>query len=299
MQMFPDVNDFGPKLPISYIGKSRDVYKLVEPQKEDQKLLFIYASDRVSTYDVVHKNRIHKKGELLTAFNVFWMVQKLQGIRTHMVAHGRKIYDYLPKDISYPDDLHLRGLIVRELTMYPVEFVYRNEMGVKLWEYYRKGAPNPFGVYLPPGLQSTTKLESPIFTPTDKSDTDPPRNSEDTIREYREAYELGLNLMRQGTSYTASCGDNLIDTKFEFGIDEWNRPTLGDEVFTPDTTRYGPGVRDKQYLRDVTDEMWADGEKVPLTFPPKVCTQTIEGYRSLFEEHAHTSLEVWQAWNME
>ncbi len=157
-----------PGLTLIHEGKVRMTYEI--PGHPD--LLFVVATNRVSTHDTVHKSLIQQKGENLVSLTVFWMDTILKDIPNHLVAYGRKIYKYLPKELQYPFGLHLCGVIVHRLNMIPVEFVYRSRMAGSLWtKYYAQGKPNPYGLDLPLGLRLMSPFADIVFTPTQKLTT--------------------------------------------------------------------------------------------------------------------------------
>lgn len=279
-----------PSLDCTHQGKVRDSFDI----PGHAGLILQAASDRVSTHDVVHESLIEGKGYALTALTVFFMTQVLTDVSTHLVAYGKKIYDYLPKDRIYPGDLHFRAVVVRKLNMIPLELVYRSRMAGSLWvKYYSKGLPNPYGIELPPGLQFMSPFERTLFTPTEKSATDDPVNSAKIIAQYGDAYCLALQTFETGRVYAATHGIDIIDGKFEVGLDSDGRVTLGDECLTPDSCRFvradgivvgkEPEWLDKQYLRDEAAEMWAGEEKRPLRFSRQARRETERRYGEIVE----------------
>lgn len=274
-----------PSLKCVHQGKVRDTY--TPPDHAD--LLLVAATDRISTHNKVHLSTIPNKGYALTALTVFWMAMQLKGISTHLVAYGKRIYDYLP-DGEYPDDLHLRAIIVRKVVVDPVELIFRNRMAGSLWkDYYSKGLPNPYGFSLPTGLELMSQFEPAIFTPTDKSETDDPINTSETIQKYSSAYLVARKAYEQGRAYAATRGIEIIDGKFEAsGI------MLADECLTPDACRFvragnifigkEPTWMDKEHVRKEAERIWNGGPKVPLRFSDEICEETAQ----IYSEIVHT-----------
>lgn len=263
------------------------------------------ATDRVSTHNIVHRSIIPKKGHALTALTVFWMKEQLPGIMTHLVAFGDGIWNYIPRQAS-SDDLMFRALVIRKLTMIPVEFIFRSRMAGSLWkDWYQKGLTNPYGLQLSRGLQLMSPFEETAFTPTDKSDTDDPLNELATVRQYPRAYELALKAYEIGREFAVNSGIEIIDGKFEVGVDSYGQVVLGDECLTPDSCRFvrddgitvgqDPAWLDKQYLREEAEHIWAGGPKSPITFSPEVIRETTLRYEQIVEALTGVSLEAFQA----
>ncbi len=293
-----------PGLECVHHGKVRDTFAI----PGYPGLLLTVATDRVSTHNIVHNSTILKKGYALTALTVFWMEHHLPGISTHLVASGNWIFKYLPEDQTYPEDLFLRALVIQRLDMTPVEFIFRSRMAGSLWkDYYQKGLPNPYGLELPSGLQLMSPLEHTVFTPTDKSDTDDPLDAAITAELYPEAYQLALQAYERGRVFAAQCGFEIIDGKFEVGIDSFGRVVLGDECLTPDSCRFvraddivvgrEPAWLDKEYLRKEAERLWAGGQKSPITFDPDIIAETTLRYEDIVDELTGGSLRLFQETN--
>ncbi len=291
-----------PGLVCVHQGKVRDTFAI----PGHPELLLTVATDRVSTHNVPHKSVIPKKGYALTALVVFWMTEQLSGIRTHLVAFGNSIWNYLPPRTDYPEDLVLRALVIRRLTMISREFVFRSRMAGSLWkDYYQKGLPNPYGLDLPPGLQLMSPFQDTLFTPTRKSKTDPPINTARTMKRYPEAYQLALQVYERGRAFARERGIEIIDGKFEVGIDSSGQAVLADECLTPDSCRFvradgivvgqDPACLDKQFVREEAERAWAGGKKVPLVFSPDVISGTTLRYEDIVDELTDGSLMLFQA----
>lgn len=291
-----------PGLHLLHSGKVRDTYIA---EGEFDAWLLIVATDRVSTHNVKHKSLIPDKGYVLTAMTIFWMADQLKGIKTHLVASGENIYQHPMLQLHpgpYPKDLHRRAIIVRRLDMAPVEFIFRNRMVGSLWkDYYSKGLPDPYGIDLPTGLSFMTPFDFPIFTPTDKSETDDPLSSATVMQQFPDSYELALRAHEMGRAYALTRGIEIIDGKFELGWDCCGDTVLGDEVLTPDSCRFveadkiivgqEPPWLDKQYLRDEVTQVCGKGPVTPQDFSPQVIEETARRYRLIFERLTGQPLE--------
>ncbi len=300
MQTKPKFLPYLDNLPLLYQGKVRDTHQL-----EDPNLLLMVATDRISTNNVVHESIVPLKGQILTATTVFWSV-KLP-TPTHVVAFGRAIYDYLPKDRTYPVDLHLRALVVRKLEMVPYELIFRARMSGSLWkEFYNQGRENPYGLALPSGLQLMSPLDPPIFTPTEKSATDDPAWADFVWGKYSEAVRLAQLAYESGREYAFDRGIEIIDTKIEVGMGMDGTLYLADEFLTGDSSRFArsaniqigvePPYMDKEGFRRNAGQQW--GGKTtgdPLVFPDEVIRAGMQAYREVFETLTGSSLEAYQA----
>lgn len=279
-------------LPLFHQGKVRDTYEL--PDHPD--MLLVVATDRLSTHNVVHESDVPGKGAILTAMTVFWQTNVFQDIPTHIVAFGKGINQYRPKDRSYPDDLHLRAIVVRRLQMVPFELIFRERMVGSLWgEYYCQGKPNPYSLVLPDGMRLMDQFAEPIFTPTEKSKTDDPvpsvRLTEDP--RYQPAVALARRAYDQARLYASARGIDIIDGKFEVGWGSDGRPVLADEWVTVDCARFvrsedirqgcEPPFMDKEIFRQDAARQWAGEEKCPLVFPEAVITAGVAACNQVFE----------------
>jgi phosphoribosylaminoimidazole-succinocarboxamide synthase len=288
-------------------GKVRDTYDLgaFADGESVLELLLMVATNRVSTHNVVHESTIEKKGEVLTALSTYWMTTLLEreGVPHHMVACGRDIYKYLPKGIEYPEDLHLRAMVVRKLTMISVEFIFRRHLTGSLFTAYLKGE-DPYGLQLPPELSKMCWFETPLFTPTDKSETDEPLQANEVYEEYREAFDLGFEAFLLVEQRLSREGITLVDSKFELGVDEHGKVYLADEIATPDSSRFvmtedivlgkDPPWFDKQVLRDEAERVWDGGKKVPLRFSERGLEVCMKRYLDLFTRATDTNLSYYQ-----
>ncbi len=282
-------------LSLSASGKVREIYDLGDE-------LLIVASDRISTYDAVHPTPIPDKGAVLTAISAFWFEQTADLVPNHLVS----VTDGVPEEVRG------RAMVVRRLTMLPVEAVVRGYVAGSGWtDYQRSGMVS--GVPLPQGLRESGQLPAPIFTPSTKADV-----GHDQAIDLQHAAELigdreltervrdaAIAIYRFAAERARSCGIILADTKFEFGLDADGVLTLGDEACTPDSSRfwpvdgYEPGHAqpsfDKQFVRD-----WASStgwDKLPPApqIPQDVVTRTREKYVEAYERISGCSFADWAA----
>jgi phosphoribosylaminoimidazole-succinocarboxamide synthase len=277
-------------------GKVRDIYAA-----GDDRLLLV-ASDRISTYDVVHPTPIPDKGKVLTGLTAFWLEQTADICPNHLVSLT-----------DVPDHHRGRAMLVERLEMVPVECVVRGYITGSGWkEYQSTGAV--CGVELPAGLRESEKLAEPIFTPATKAELG---DHDENINFERMAEIVGdrklagalrrisIDLYERGARHALERGIILADTKFEFGRRPDGTLVLGDEVMTPDSSRfwpadgYEPGRSqpsfDKQYVRD-----WATASGWDKTPPaPPIPDEVVEGtrarYLEAYERVAGAPLERWLA----
>ncbi|HEX2087455.1 MAG TPA: phosphoribosylaminoimidazolesuccinocarboxamide synthase [Solirubrobacteraceae bacterium] len=280
-------------LPLLASGKVREMYDLGD------RLLMV-ASDRISTYDVVHPNPIPDKGKVLTGLSVFWFAKTGHIVPNHFVSATDGV----------PEEARGRAIVARKLKMLPVECVVRGYITGSGWkDYQRTGAVS--GIELPPGLQESERLPTPLFTPSTKAE----EGHDETIDFDRAAELVGdAELMRRvrdvsiqlytfAAEHALERGVILADTKFEMGLDDDGQLVLGDEVLTPDSSRFWPADGyeagrgqpsfDKQYVRD-----WASSTGWDKTPPaPEVPADVVEGTRARYvEAYERITGEPFDAW---
>ncbi|MFA5318681.1 MAG: phosphoribosylaminoimidazolesuccinocarboxamide synthase [Patescibacteria group bacterium] len=218
-------------------GKVRNTHSL--PDHPQNRL--VRATDRISIFDHVLNALVARKGEILTAMNVFWKTGPLADICPHdIVAFGSGIDEFLPPALRGNAELQKTVTIARTLKMLEVEAVVRLCLTGSGWDAYQNGVV-VCGHQLPAGLQNGSELPYPIFTPTTKAilghDEHVTADSvadECGVRPER----LALQLAMAGSRHARKCGIVLADTKFEFGLDENGNLVLGDERLTPDSSRF-------------------------------------------------------------
>jgi phosphoribosylaminoimidazole-succinocarboxamide synthase len=269
-------------LPLLVSGKVREMY-----EAGDQILMV--ASDRISTYDVVHPTPIPDKGNVLTGLSVFWFSHLADIIPNH----------YLSATDGVPAEARGRGLLVKRLDMLPVECVVRGYITGSGWkDYQRTGAVS--GIPLPEGLQESERLPEPIFTPSTKAteghdETISLEQAAELVGAERaeQLKEVSIDLYKAAAEHLRGRGIILADTKFEFGIDTAGRLTLGDEPPTPDSSRFWPADQyepgrsqpsfDKQYVRDWASQTGWDKTPPAPEIPPEIVEQTRARYVQAYE----------------
>ena len=259
-------------------GKVRELYAL-----DDERLLLV-ASDRISTFDVILPTEIPDKGRVLTGLSGFWFARTRELVPNHLLA--------------------LRGdgrsTECRRLEMLPIECVVRGYLAGSGWKDYT-ATGEVCGHRLAEGLIESRQLPQPIFTPATKAETGHDENIDraaavDLVGATRfdEVEETALALYRFASDYARERGIILADTKLEFGVDQDGRLVLGDEAFTPDSSRfwpadaYTPGATppsfDKQFVRDYCESLGWDKTAPGPELPEAVVTGTRARYVDAFEQ---------------
>jgi phosphoribosylaminoimidazole-succinocarboxamide synthase len=298
------VTDSLAELPLLARGKVREMYDL--EGVDGTPALLMVASDRISTYDAVHPTPIPDKGKVLTGLSVFWFERTAGIVPNHLISTVDGV----------PDEVRGRALVVRKLEMLPVECVVRGYITGSGWKDYQ-ATGSVSGIELPPGLRESERLPEPIFTPSTKADV-----GHDEAIDFEGAVELvgdralmdrvrdaSIELYSFAAEHARAHGVILADTKFELGLDRSDpdaaEPTLvlGDEVLTPDSSRYWPADGyevgrgqpsfDKQYVRD-----WASAsgwDKKPPA--PAIPEDVVAGTRARYvEAYELITGEPFQAW---
>lgn len=269
-----------------YSGKVRDLYEPEDPKFSH--LVLIVASDRISAFDYIHSPDIPGKGKNLTEVTSWWF-EKLD------------YPNHLSDELEVPKEVMGRAVIVKKLEMYPVECVVRGYLaGSGYKEYLETG--KVCGIELPEGLENGDRLPHPIFTPAYKA----PQGEKDENISFERVIELvgpdiaerlrddSLKIFLTASQAAEKAGLILADTKFEFGNDpRTNVLTLGDEVLTPDSSRYWDrsdwenGRRDtsfdKQIVRNWLEESW-DKVSQPPVLPEDIVSLTAQRYQMLAEK---------------
>src|SRR3712207_4109128 len=210
-------------------GKVREMYDLGD------RLLMV-ASDRISTYDAVHPTPIPDKGKVLTGLSAFWFAKTGHIVPNHFISATDGV----------PEEARGRAIAAKKLKMLPVECVVRGYITGSGWkDYQRTGAVS--GIELPPGLQESERLPTPIFTPSTKAE----EGHDETISFDQAAEIIGdrdlMTKLREASiavyefaaDHARERGVIVADTKFEFGLDDDGQLVLGDEVLTPDSSQIG------------------------------------------------------------
>lgn len=282
-------------LPLVASGKVRDIY-----ESPGGKLLLV-ASDRISTYDVVHPTPVPDKGSVLTGLSAFWFQRTAEIVPGHLISVTEGV----------PGEARGRSMVVKRLSMLPVECVVRGYLSGSGWkDYQRSGTVS--GIELPPGLRESDQLPEPIFTPSTKAEVghDEAIDLEGAVRLVgdRELTErlrdVSLAVYAHAAEHARERGIILADTKFEFGLDEDGELTLGDEVCTPDSSRfwplqgYEPGRSqpsfDKQFVRDWASSTGWDRNPPAPEIPENVVQRTRAKYVEAYELITGESFDVWR-----
>jgi phosphoribosylaminoimidazole-succinocarboxamide synthase len=263
-------------------GKVREIYEL------DGDLLMV-ASDRISAYDVIMPNPIPDKGRVLTQMSIFWFDHTAEVVPNHFISE------------EVPPEAEGRGMRVRKLEMYPVECVVRGYLSGSGWREYRQSGAI-CGIELPEGMRESEKLPEPIFTPATKAELGEHDENIDFDRAaeiigdrplMEELRRVSIEVYRRAADHAAERGIILADTKFEFGSSPGAEIVLGDEVLTPDSSRFWPADEyepgraqnsfDKQYVRDWLDQSGWDHSPPPPELPAEVVENTRAKYIEAYE----------------
>jgi phosphoribosylaminoimidazole-succinocarboxamide synthase len=279
-------------LPLVARGKVREIYDASTSEAPDRLLLV--ASDRISAYDWVLPTPIPDKGRVLTQLSVWWFERLEPVLERFGAAH------HLISASQVPAPVAGRAMLVQRLDMLPVECVARGYLsGSGTREYERTGAI--LDVALPGGLVEGSQLPTPVFTPSTKADVgehDEAITFERVVSlvgvgRAEELRAMTLELYREAAELAEAAGIVLADTKFEFGVGPDGGLVLGDEVLTPDSSRFWPASSwspgaaqpsyDKQYVRDwLTSSGW-DRVSPPPELPDDVVAATRERYVAAYE----------------
>jgi phosphoribosylaminoimidazole-succinocarboxamide synthase len=262
--------------------------------------LLLVASDRISTYDVVHPTPIPDKGAVLTGLSAFWFGRTGHIVRNHFVSATDDV----------PDDVRGRAMSVRKLKMLPVECVVRGYITGSGWKDYQ-ATGRVSGLELPPGLLESQQLPTPLFTPSTKAEVGHDEaidfdqaaalvGDRDLMERVRDA---SIELYSFGAEHARERGVILADTKFEFGLDADGELVVGDEVLTPDSSRYWPADGyeagrsqpsfDKQYVRDWASASGWDKTPPAPALPDDVIARTRELYLEAYERITGEPLDAW------
>jgi phosphoribosylaminoimidazole-succinocarboxamide synthase len=280
-------------LPLLASGKVREIYDLGDE-------LLIVASDRVSTYDVVHPTAIPDKGKVLTGVSAFWFERTADIVPNHVIS----VTD------GVPDEARGRGMVVRKLEMLPIEAVVRGYLSGSGWKDYQQTG-GVCGIGLPAGLRESDRLPEPIFTPATKAQEGHDENidfdgaakliGDEGLAE--RVREVSIAVYEAAANHARERGIILADTKFEFGLDQNGTLTLGDEVCTPDSSRFWPADEyepgrgqpsfDKQFVRDWASSTGWDRTPPAPAIPDDVVERTRAKYLEAYERITGEPFEAW------
>jgi phosphoribosylaminoimidazole-succinocarboxamide synthase len=274
-------------------GKVREIY-------DQGETLLIVASDRISTYDVVHPNPIPGKGDVLTGLSAFWFEHTAAIVANHMISVAEGV----------PEEARGRGMVVRKLEMLPVECIVRGYLSGSGWKDYQRTG-GVCGIELPGGLRESDQLPEPIFTPSTKASVGHDENIDfegavQVIGDRGLAERLrdaSIAVYTHAAEHARARGIILADTKFEFGLDTEGQLVLGDEVCTPDSSRfwpvdgYEPGRAqpsfDKQFVRDWASSTGWDRNPPAPQIPEDIVARTREKYIEAYERITGGPFDDW------
>lgn len=262
--------------------------------------ILLVASDRISTYDAVHPNPIPGKGEVLTGLSAFWFDHTEQIVANHVISYTDGV----------PEEVRGRGLRAKRLDMLAVECVVRGYITGSGWKDYQQTG-KVSGIELPDGLQESEKLPEPIFTPSTKADVghdeaidfDTAAKTIGDTKLMERVRDVSIELYSYAADYAAQRGVILADTKFEFGLDSTGELVVGDEVLTPDSSRYWPADTyaigqgqpsfDKQYVRDWASKSGWDKKPPAPEIPADIVSGTQERYVEAYEKITRQPFSEW------
>ncbi len=279
-------------LKLLYEGKVREVY-------DNGDSLIMVATDRISAFDNILKNKITDKGAILTQMSKFWFDYTKDVVPNHMLSVD---VNDMPKFFQ-KDEYKGRSMKCKKLKMLPIECIVRGYITGSGWASYKENG-TVCGIKLPEGLQESEKLPEPIYTPSTKAevgDHDENISYERSIEVLEKAFpgkgeyyatkikDCTITLYKKCAEYALSKGIIIADTKFEFGLDEDGNVVIGDEMLTPDSSRFWPleGYKpgqgqpsfDKQFVRD-----WLKANPDnDLLLPDEVVTKTVDKYKEAYE----------------
>jgi phosphoribosylaminoimidazole-succinocarboxamide synthase len=275
-------------------GKVRDLYL---PTNPDEKKLLLVASDRISAFDYILPSEIPNKGKILNQLSLFWFDFLKSELPNHLLPENP------------PAEFANRAVVVKPLQMFPIEAVVRGYLTGSGWAEYQK-TQSVCGIPLPPGLKDGSKLPYPIFTPATKA----PNGEHDMNITFEQMVEiigladathirdLSIKVYELASVYALECGIIIADTKLEFGKDETGQIVLGDEVLTPDSSRFWelsswePGRAqpsfDKQFVRDYLLQSGWDKASTPPGLPDEVIEKTFNKYKEALEKLTKRSLQL-------
>jgi phosphoribosylaminoimidazole-succinocarboxamide synthase len=266
-------------------GKVRDVYDL-----GDQ--LLIVSTDRISAFDWVLPNGIPQKGRVLTQISAFWFRKLSHVVKNHLLSSS---VDQFPGTLRrHRETLEGRSMLVMKAKVIPIECVVRGYLAGSGWKEYQKSG-SICGIALLKGLQQSSPLPQPIFTPATKEETRHDMNISETEMAKRIGSDLTTNLRdislkiyTEAADFALAHGIIIADTKFEFGLDTNGAIIWVDEALTPDSSRFWPKDQyqpgrdqpsfDKQGVRNYLETTGWDKQSPPPALPDEIVTATSRKY---------------------
>jgi phosphoribosylaminoimidazole-succinocarboxamide synthase len=279
-----------PGIPLFKKGKVRSVFDLNEQ-------LLIVATDRISAFDFVLPSLIPYKGKVLTQISRFWFDYTYLVCPNHLISTEISAF---PAELHpYAEVLEKRSMLVQKTSVIPVEGVVRGYLSGSAWKEYQKTG-KVCGIKLPKGLQESSRLDEPIFTPATKAAVGHDKNI--TYKEMEKITgselagkirKISLELYQKASLYAISKGIIIADTKFEFGLNKNGELLLVDELFTPDSSRFWPLAQyapgrpqpslDKQFVRDyLLTTSWDRKTSPPPPLPDDIIEQTSKRYLEIY-----------------
>ena len=269
-------------------GKVREIYEV-----DDDKLMLV-VSDRISAFDVILPNEVPDKGKVLNKISEFWFDYTKDFVKNHVISTDLSEF---PEEFQ-KEEFKDRSMLVKKLKMLPIECIVRGYITGSGWKSYKENG-TVCGIELPEGLQESEKLPEPIFTPSTKAAEGHEENIsfEQTVELIGEdlankVKNVAIEIYSKCAEYAATKGIIIADTKFEFGLDENGDLVLGDEVLTPDSSRFWPASTyevghgqksfDKQYMRDWLKQTNWDASN-PTPIPDDVINTTRAKYIEAYE----------------
>ncbi len=269
-------------------GKVREIYEV------DEDKLLLVVSDRISAFDYILPSLVPNKGKILNQISEFWFNYIKDTIPNHVISTNLKDF---PKEFQ-TEEFEGRSMLVKKLKMVPVECIVRGYITGSGWKSYQQDG-TVCGITLPEGLQESQKLPEPIFTPTTKA-----AEGHDENISFEEVCDLvgkdlaenlrakTIEIYSKCAEYALTKGVIIADTKFEFGLDENGKLVIGDEVLTPDSSRFWPASDyqvgksqksfDKQYIRDWIKSTGYNPESgAPI--PDDVINVTVNKYKEAYK----------------
>ena len=273
-------------------GKVREIY-------DNGDSLIMVATDRISCFDVILHNVVTKKGTVLTQMSRFWFEMTQDILPNHMISTDVKDMPAFFQQLRFSGS----SMLCKKLSMLPIECIVRGYITGSGWASYRKDG-TVCGIRLPEGLKESDKLPEPIYTPSTKAelgDHDENISYEQSVDYLEQRFpgkgseyaaklrDYTIALYKKCADYAAGRGIIIADTKFEFGLDENGDIVLGDEMLTPDSSRFWPADSyepghgqpsfDKQFARD-----WLKANPGnDWTLPQDIVDKTIEKYLQAYE----------------
>ncbi|MCR4806926.1 MAG: phosphoribosylaminoimidazolesuccinocarboxamide synthase [Lachnospiraceae bacterium] len=275
-------------------GKVREIYDIGDA-------LILVATDRISCFDVILNNKVTNKGAVLTQMSKFWFDMTGDIIKNHMISTDVKD---MPEFFRKPEFTG-NSMMVKKLTMLPVECIVRGYITGSGWASYVKDG-TVCGIKLPEGLKESDKLPEPIYTPSTKAeigDHDENISYEQSVKYLEDRFpgkgeeyasklrDYTIALYKKCADYALTKGIIIADTKFEFGLDEDGNIVIGDEMLTPDSSRFWPAAGyepghsqpsfDKQFARDWLKSNEGHNWTLPQDIVDKTIDKYLQGYRLL------------------